>query len=286
MNKVAVITDSAASLPPALAKKWGIAVVALQVIVDKHSFREGEEITPTEVLGHLVAARDVKTSQPSVDAFANAYRRAADAGAGSVVAVLISGEISGTVNAARAAAHGAPIPVEVVDSRTVAMATGFAALAAGALAATGADIMAVAERAREVAATSYCVFTLDSLEYLKRGGRVSATTAAIGNALSLRPVLEIRDGALVVRERVRSTARARATMLATLDAKLDGYARPAAAIMVLGDEQYGTDAALAVERRHPELAMMVRTPVSAVLAAHAGPGALAAVVVDLPAGIN
>lgn len=286
MSNVAVIADSAASLPPALAKKWGIAVVPLQVIVDDHSFREGEQITPAEVLAHLLDKRAVSTSQPSVSAFVQAYRRAADQGASAIVAVLISGEMSGTVNAAIAAAHESPIPVEVVDSRSVAMGTGFAAMAAAATAARGAGLDEVAQRARTVAESALCVFTLDTLEYLKRGGRVSAATAAVGNALSLRPVVEIREGKLVVRDRVRTTARARTAMLDMVDAHVSTFTRPAAAVMVLGEEQFGSDAALLLESRHPDLAMLVRTPVSAVLAAHAGPGALAAVVVDLPPEVS
>ncbi|WP_061965275.1 DegV family protein [Demequina aurantiaca] len=282
MSNVAVITDSAASLPPALAKKWGIIVVPLQVIVDDVSFPEGEEITPTEVLTHLLDGRAVSTSQPSIAAFEAAYAQAAASGAQAAVVVLISGEMSGTVNAARAAAQGAAIPVRVVDTRTLAMAAGFAAVAAAARAAAGAGIDDVAQRAQDVAASSLCVFTLDSLEFLRRGGRVNAATAAIGNALSLRPVMAIRDGKVEVLERVRTTARARSAMLDMVDTHVGGLARPAAAIMVLGDEQFGSDAALLVENRHPELAMLVRTPVSAVLAVHTGPGTLAAVVVDLP----
>lgn len=286
MSNVVVIADSAASLPPALAKKWGIIVVPLQVIVDDQSFREGVDIAPAEVLEHLLASRAVSTSQPSVVAFQDAYRRAAESGASAIVAVLISGEMSGTVNAALLAAEGSSIPVEVVDTRSLAMATGFAAIAASAYAATGADADAVAQRARDVAASALCVFTLDSLEYLKRGGRVSAPTAALGAALSLRPIIEIRDGKLTVVDRVRTTARARQAMLDLVDTQLASYKRPAAAIMVLGEQMYGNDAALLVENQHPELAMLVRTPVSAALAVHAGPGALAAVVVDLPTNVG
>lgn len=281
-HSVAVVVDSAASLPPALAKKWGVRVVALKVIVDDHAYDEGEQISATDVLERLLSGSRVSTSQPSIAAFEAAYRRAEDAGATEVVAVLISGEISGTVNAARTAAAHVGIPVEVVDTRTLAMATGFAAVAAAALAAEGADSAHVAAMARRVAASALCVFTLDSLEYLKRGGRVSAAAAAIGNALSMRPVMAIRDGNVVVLDRVRTTARARSAMLERVDASISMMARPAVAMMALGEEQYGSDAALLVESRHPELSMLVRTPVSAVLSAHTGPGTLAAVVVDLP----
>ncbi|WP_152649826.1 DegV family protein [Demequina oxidasica] len=282
MSNVAVITDSAASLPPALAKKWGIIVVPLQVIVDDDVFPEGDAISPPEVLSHLLAGRLVSTSQPSVAAFTAAFERAAQTGAKAAVAVLISGEMSGTVNAARTAAQDSVIPVHVVDTHTLAMAAGFAAVAAAARAAKGADVDQVAQRARDVAASSLCVFTVDSLEFLKRGGRVGAASAAIGNALSLRPVMAIREGKVEVLERVRTTARARNAMLDMVDAHVGTLAHPAAAIMALGDEQFGSDAALLVESRHPELAMLVRTPVSAVLAVHTGPGTLAAVVVNLP----
>jgi len=281
-HSVAVIADSAASLPPALAKKWGVSIVALQVIVDDHAYDEGEQIAAKEVLDRLLAGSRVSTSQPSIAAFEAAYRRAEDAGATEVVAVAISGEMSGTANAARAAAAHVGIPVEVVDTHTLAMATGFAAVAAAALAAQGGDSAQVAAMARQVSGSALCVFTLDSLEYLKRGGRVSAAAAAIGNALSMRPVMAIRDGNVAVLERVRTTARARAAMLERVDASIATMSRPAVAMMALGEEQYGNDAALLVESRHPELCMLVRTPVSAVLSAHTGPGTLAAVVVDLP----
>jgi len=282
MSTVAIITDSAASLPPALAKKWGIIVVPLQVIVDGVSYREGEEITHAEVLRHLEAGRRVSTSQPSVAAFEAAYAQAAELGASAAVAVLISSGMSGTVSAARTAAAGASIPVEVVDTGTLAMATGYAAVAASAYAAQGADMRAMADRAIFVASSALCVFTVDSLVYLKRGGRVSSTTAAIGMALNMRPVMQIEDGKVAIIDRVRSTSRARATMLDHVNRRISQLSHPAAAIMALGEEQYGNVAALLVENRHPELSMLVRTPVSAVLAAHTGPGTLAAVVVDLP----
>jgi DegV family protein with EDD domain len=282
---VAVVTDSAASLPAALAHKWGIRVVPLQVIVDGVSYSEGAEITPEEVLEHLVVGRTVTTSQPSAATFEAAYAEAVAAGASAIVAVMISGKLSGTASVAQAAAHAVAVPVTVVDSGTVAMATGYAALGAAALAATGASDTEVAEEARRVAASSICMFTVDSLEYLRRGGRISPAVAAVGRVLGVRPVLEVVDGEVALVSRVRTTARARAALVARVDQAISERAHPALAVMALGDADYGDDAARVLETAHPQLAMTVRTPVSAVLSAHGGPGALAAVVVDLPEGV-
>ena len=283
---VAVVTDSAASLPPAIAAKWGIRVVPLQVIVDGEARDEGADISSDEVLAALTAGRDVGTSQPSVIAFERTFREAADAGATHVVAVLISSRMSGTANGARTAAANVDIPVTVVDTRTLAMATGFAAMAAAAVARDGGDVEAVAAEAARVAASSRCIFTVDTLDFLKRGGRVSPAIAAVGKVLGVRPVLELVDGEVALADRVRSTQRARAAVMARAEQALAGLERPASAVMVLGDAEYGDDAARELEVRHPELAMLVRTPVSAVLAVHTGPGTLAAVVADIPSHVR
>jgi DegV family protein with EDD domain len=283
---IAVVTDSAASLPPALAKEWGISVVPLQVIVDGVAEAEGERVGPRGVLDDLIAGKDISTSQPSPEAFLSAFQEAADAGAAAVVAVVISGKISGTVNAAQTAASAATIPVTVVDTLTIAMATGYAAIAAAAHARAGGSVDDVAATARHVAARSLCIFTVDTLEYLRRGGRVSPAVAAVGTVLSVRPVLGIVDGEVALLERVRTTARARDALLTRVEERIADLDRPGVAIMALGDEEFSDDAARMLEAKYSAVAMMVRTPVSAVLAVHTGPGALAAVVVELPAVVG
>jgi len=283
---VAVVTDSAASLPRGLAEQWGVRVVPLQVIVDGVSYAEGAEITPDEVLAALTSGRHVTTSQPSAAAFQDAYEHAAAAGAPAIVAVVLSGKLSGTASVAQAAAESSPVPVTVVDSETVAMAAGFAAIAAAALAATGADAAAVAAEAHKVASSSVCMFTVDSLDHLRRGGRLSPAAAAVGKVLGVRPVLELRDGEVVLLDRVRTTARARAALVECAEEAIAERLRPAIAVMALGDGDYAEEAARAIEAASSRVAMTVRTTVSAVLSAHAGPGALAVVVVDLPSRVS
>lgn len=282
-SPVAVVTDSAASLPPTMAQAWGISVVPLQVIVDGRAHDEDAATLSHGVLDDLLARQDVSTSQPSPEVFVRVFQAAAAGGAEHVVAVLISGAVSGTVNAAQAAASRVDVPVTVVDSRTLAMATGFAAVAAAAVAREGATAEAVAAEAARVAAGSLCVFTVDTLDYLLKGGRITPTVAAVGRVLSVRPVLGIVDGEVALLERVRTTPRARAAVLARVGERVATMDRAAVAVLALGDEPYGDDAAAELSSRHPDLVQMVRTPVSAVLAAHAGPGVLAGVVADLPA---
>ena len=284
--QVAVITDSAASLPVALAREWGLDVVPLQVIVGDETFHEGEHFGPAEVLEALVSGSKVSTSQPTIAAFEAAFARVAEAGASHIVAVLISSKLSGTVNCARVAAESAPIPVTVVDTLTLAMATGFAAMAASALAREGADPQEVAAEAARVAASSHTVFTVDTLEFLRRGGRMPAAMAAVGRMLSVRPVFEIVDGEVAVVQKVRTTERARQAVVTRAQELLEHMERPGVAVMTLGDAEAGTTATHVFEDSSEQVAMVVNTPVSAVLAVHTGPGTLSVVVADLPARVR
>ncbi|PKQ26430.1 MAG: DegV family protein [Actinobacteria bacterium HGW-Actinobacteria-4] len=284
-SPVAVVTDSAASLPPEVARAWGIRVVPLQVIVDDVPHAEDASLGPQAVVEDLLAGKAVSTSQPSPEAFVSAFEAAARAGATEVVAVLISGKMSGTVNAAQAAAAMVEIPVHVVDSNTLAMATGFAAIAAAAVARADGTAHEVAAEASRVAESSLCVFTVDTLEYLQKGGRISPAVAAIGKVLSVRPVLAIVDGEVDLVERVRTTVKARHALVSRVEAHVASLGSPAVAVMALGDAsqgEYGDDAARAILERCPHLSSPVRSAVSAVLAVHTGPGALAAVVADIP----
>ncbi|WP_062521182.1 DegV family protein [Demequina silvatica] len=280
---VAVIADSAASLPPHLAERWGIGVVPLQVVVDGDARAEGVEIGPAEVVDHLRAGTDVSTSQPTPAAFDQAIATAVAAGARRIVLLAMSGALSGTCEAARAAAGRAAVPVEVVDTRTVAMASGFAAIAAAQAAAAGAEAAEVAAVARAVSAGSRCVFTVESVEHLRRGGRVGPAVAAVGRVLGIRPVLEVRDGEVVLASRVRGLARARAALHAAVDDALARCARPAVAVMGVGAAEQAASVAAEIEARHPDVAPVTVAEVSAVLAVHVGPGTLAAVVADLAA---
>ena len=254
------------------------------------------------------------TSQPSPAAFARAYAHAVERGAREIVSVHLSGELSGTVSAAGLAALAAPVPVHVVDSRSVAMGLGLAAVAAAELVAGSpaggrrrpfpaagfvagpagpagparpacpADGAAAAERARQVAASTSIVFLVDSLEHLRRGGRMSATAAAMGTVLGLRPLLALRSGRIEVAEKVRTrrAARERLEALALEALALKNLAgREGAQVCVhhLGQPELALALADRIRAR-PGVGEVSVSEISAVLAAHAGPGLLAVVVAD------
>lgn len=280
-ERIVVVTDSAASLPADVAAEHGIVVIPLSVIVDGEVFDEGVSISSGQVLDALEGGAAVSTSQPATAAFTQAYRDAEAAGAESVVMIALSAHLSGTVASARAAAREVSIPVDVVDSGSVAMATGFAAMAAARAVRAGYARDRVVEIARQVAESAVCVFTVDTLEYLRRGGRISSAAATVGRMLSVKPVLEITDGQPHVTHKVRSTARARDAVLVRAEAAVDAAADPAVAVMTLGEPSFGDDAVRALRMHHHQLSALVTSTVSSVLAVHSGPGALAVVVADM-----
>ncbi|GEK19501.1 DegV family protein [Cellulomonas xylanilytica] len=309
---VAIVTDSTSSLPDGAAERWGIGVVPLDVVVDGVRHVEGVDLTPGELLAAVTAGAKVSTSQPPPAAFAAAYDRAAASGAREIVSIHLSGDLSGTVRAAQLAAEASPVPVHVVDSRAVAMALGFAVLDAarfsvgpapaepaaapvtGPLAAarawwrgrgqvepllpTGTE---VAARARAVAGSTRVWFLVDSLDHLRRGGRLSIPAAAIGIVLGLRPILTLHDGGIDVIEKVRTRRAARDRLVALAVAEV--AQRPLARVAVHHLGQPELAATIASELAAATGDHLAETSVcesSAVLAAHAGPGLLAIVVAD------
>lgn len=270
---VAVVTDSTASLPPAA----GVAVVPLTVLVDGVPHREGVEAGPADLVAALRSGARVTTSQPGPADFAAAYGRLAARGATQIVSVHLSADLSGTAASAEAAALDSPVPVTVVDSRTVAGALGRAALAAAAVAGTGADARVVAEAARTVAAGARVWFAVDTLEHLRAGGRLGPLTAALGTALGVRPVLGVNQGRLGVVEKVRTSRRARERVVDLALADAAGRVAPVVVVQHLGDP---TAAQEAVARLADGGVTAEVWQVSAVIGAHTGPGVLAVVVAD------
>jgi len=280
-NRIAVVTDSTASMPPEMAAAAGVTVVPLDVIIDGVAGREGIDIGPEELVAALERGAGVCTSQPSPEEFIDAYARAVAAGATGIVSVHLSSELSGTVASAELAAHSATVPVHVVDSRTVALGLGFAVRAAARAAAHGADALTVAELALRRSLDSRVVFTVATLEHLRRGGRLGATAAAAGTVLGLRPLLAVQDGRIAVTEKIRTTARARNRLESWAIEEVERRERVELAVHYLGDPDPARAVAERLSARFGTVVEeIVVAEVSAVLGAHAGPGLLAIVVAD------
>jgi DegV family protein with EDD domain len=212
-GRTVIVTDSTASLPEEVAAERGIVVVPLQVVIGATEYVEGADgATPERVAQALKDMCPVSTSRPAPAALLEVYEKAAADGAEAVVSIHLSAEMSGTHESALLAARDASIPVTVVDSRQVGVATGYAALSAADVLDAGGSSGQAADAARRRAAAATSLFYVDTLDYLRRGGRIGAAAALLGGALSVKPLLQIRDGRVANLERVRTSARALSRM--------------------------------------------------------------------------
>lgn len=274
-SSVAVVTDSTAYLPD--HRQEGVEVVPLHVVVDGKSLAEGVEIAPAEIAKALRQKRTVSTSRPSPRAFLDVYEALARRGASAVVSVHLSGELSGTLDAARLAVHDAPIPVTVVDSRSVGMGLGFAVLAAAEAARRGLTADEVAAIATDRAARGQHLFMVATLEYLRRGGRVNLASAVVGAALAIKPLLHMSGGAVVLLEKVRTAGRAQARLI-DIAVERAGSTSVDVAVHHLDSPDRAEQLARELRNRIPAMRYLVVSEVGAVVGAHIGPGALGVVI--------
>ncbi|WP_166349906.1 DegV family protein [Phytoactinopolyspora limicola] len=304
-SRVAVVTDSTAYLSASATAAAGVEIVPLHVVVDGVSHVEGVEIGPHEVAAALRGHQQVSTSRPSPQEFLDTYRRLAGDGVASIVSIHLSSTLSGTVDAARLAAAEAPVPVEVVDSRSLCMGLGFAVLAAAEVATGGGDSADVAAAAVARSASSSAFFYVDTLEYLRRGGRIGAASAMFGHALAIKPLLYVDAGEIKPLEKVRTGARALARLeelaMARAAELTGGAPGPVMGAGVASEDVPGAkvpavdaagvdvavhhlDNAVRADELAERLSMrlqglgeLVVSEVGAVIGAHVGPGLLAVV---------
>ena len=278
-----IVTDSTAYLPREVAERHGIEVVPLHVVVGGRDHVEGRDISAAQVAAALRDYTIVTTSRPTPQVFAETYRRLVDHGATAIVSIHLSSQMSGTVEAARLAAAEAPVPVEVVDSGTIGMAMGFAVVTAAESAAGGADLPAVLGAVHARLAPSGVLFYVDTLEHLRRGGRIGAASALLGSALAIKPILAVRGGRIVPVEKVRTSSRAVARIEAmVLEQVVKGG-------HVVDIAVHHLDAAARAEQMATELRTMVPgspkvvvVELGAVVGAHVGPGTVAIAVSPRP----
>jgi DegV family protein with EDD domain len=277
---VAVVTDSTAYLPAGVAEERDIRVVPLEVRLGDRVGREGVDIDAAELTAALAVRHlDVQTSRPTPAEFAACYREALDAGADGVVSVHLSRELSGTWEAARLAADEVGADrVRVVDSRAAGMGLGYAVLAAADAAEGGADGAAAEAAATDVAARCRMFFSVDTLDRLRRGGRIGTAAALVGTALAVKPLLHVAQGRIVPLEKVRTTARA-AQRLVELAVRAAGDGPVDLAVHHLAAAARADEVAARLRERLPGIARLLVSEVGAVIGAHVGPGLLGVVVV-------
>jgi DegV family protein with EDD domain len=235
----------------------------------------GEEIDSAAVAAALRGWTPVTTSRPAPATLLAGYEKLAADGATAFVSVHISAEMSGTYAAAQLAARDAPVPVRVVDSRSLGMGLGFATLAAAEAAEAGGDVETVAAAAESRAAGTRAYFYVDTLEHLRRGGRIGSAQALIGSALAVKPLLELRDGRIEPLERVRTSSRALARLEELTVAAAAGQVDVAVHHLACPERAEQLSERLAA--RLPDVRRRYVLEVGAVVGAHVGPGMVAAV---------
>ncbi|WP_329018648.1 DegV family protein [Streptomyces sp. NBC_00690] len=274
---VAIVTDSTAYLPQPAMARHGMVAVPLTVVLGDEALEEGTEISARSLALALQKRRSVTTSRPSPQVFAETYRARAEAGATGIVSLHLSAEFSGTYDAAVLAAKDAPVPVHVVDTGMVAMALGFCALAAAEAAEAGGSLDEVVAAAEKRAANTSAFFYVDTLDYLRRGGRIGAAQALFGSALAVKPLLQLVNGRIEMLEKVRTASKAIARLeeIAVAEA---GSATVDVAVHHLAAPERAAALADRLRERVPGLVDLHVSEVGAVIGAHTGPGLLGAVI--------
>jgi len=212
MISVRIVTDSTADIPAALASDLGIVVVPCQVYLDGEVYEDGVDLRPEAFYNRLAASSEMpRTSQPPVSRFLEIYQQLVDGDhIEKVISIHLAGKLSGTLNAAWAAAQMLPDPsrVEVIDSGQISMGLGWAAIEAARLAHSGVPAAQVSQSIRALLPRLRTVAMIDDLQSLYKGGRISLLTAALGAALQVKPLLSLQNGEISVWGKARTRSRA------------------------------------------------------------------------------
>jgi DegV family protein with EDD domain len=274
MKKVAVITDSSAYLPEEIIEALDLHVVPLTLHWQGETYRDGVDIRAEEFYERLAEADTLPTtSQTTVGEFERLFKNLLEEDF-AVIAILISSGISGTVESAQQAkAAFKDAPIAVVDSRLVSMALGFMVMTVARAAQAGATLAECQAIAEDVYPKIGVYFTVDTLKYLNKGGRINTAKRLLGSALNIKPIMEIRDGKIELVESVRSRKKAVQRLLELTEKGINGR-EPVriATFHAAADEDNQQLMVEAKTRFGPKETVM--TFVSPVIGAHTGPGTL------------
>jgi DegV family protein with EDD domain len=268
--RVRVITDSAADVPEEFTRRLGIDVVSLNIRFGDEEYVDRVDLTPAQFWAKCKASKSLpETSAPSVGAFQQAYERAHADGCDGVIVLTLSAQLSATNQSASLASQGVAdhIDVRVIDTKAVSMAEGLLAIDVAEAAVAGASLDQLVERANTLLTKVSVVAMLDTLDHLIKGGRVGGARALLGQVLSIKPILELKDG--VVAEAGRQRTRAKALVAIAEVARSHAPLRRLALVHGASSEVANLEALVADIQ--PEFDLIV-TDIGPVVGTHGGPG--------------
>lgn len=272
MPKVAIVTDSTAYIPKDLVEQYHITVAPQILVWGNETFRDGIDIQPEEFYNRLRKASTMPTtSQVSIASFQQIFRQLLDEGC-EVLAILISKLLSGTIDSAVQARDLLPgAPIEIVDSKTTAMAMGFQVLAAARAAQEGASLAECKALAEKASQHVGVIFAVDTLEFLHRGGRIGGGARFLGTALNIKPILEVRGGKVEAVERVRTRSKSLQRVVEMVGERIAGK-QPVRLATLHANAPDDARQILEMANQRFNPVESIFSEVSPVVGTHAGPG--------------
>lgn len=273
MVAIRVVTDSTADIPPQVASALGITVIPDEIIFGQQVYRDGIDITLERFEALLRSSRHFpKTAQPGLGVFLETYRRLGQDGAAGILSVHVGHRLSGMCSTAQAAAAelSSKVRVAVVDSRQLSVAQGWQAIAAARKAQRGASFEEIVALAQRLPALAYAAAMLDSLDHVRRGGRLGRLAAVMGAVLQVKPLISVMDGRPELLGKVRTQRKALDRLVEHVGLKAPFLAL---AVLHVGVPQLAADLADRLAAFHPRDRIMVKE-VGVAVATHLGPGAV------------
>ncbi len=273
-NRIAIVTDSSAYIPDEAMRGLNIHVIPLWLIWDGETFQDGIDIQPAEFYRRLKASKTLPTSsQPSAQEFKDFYQKVAKE-ADTIVSVLVSSKISGTIASAQAAVTELPyLNIHIVDTLSCAMGLGLIVLSAARAAAKGKSVEEVVSAAEQVRDKVHMLFMVDTLDYLFKGGRITGGKHLLGTAFNIKPILHFHEGQIKPLTQTRTKHKAIAQSLDIVQERLSGKKMIEAAVMDVNAPEEGNAFADMVKEKFGP-ATLHRSTVSPVVGTHVGPGTI------------
>jgi len=277
MSKVAIVTDSTAYIPDELRKQLNITVVPLLLIWGDEAFKDGVEMMPEEFYKRMESSKVIpSTSQATIPSMKKAFEELLEQGY-DVLGIFLSSKFSGTVQSAfqaREMITKGQDRIAIVDSLFTTMALGWPVLTAARAAEAGQNLVECQQLAEKARDHTGVMFVVETLEYLRRGGRIGGGQAMLGTILNVKPLLEMQDGKIEAVEKIRTKRKALNRMLDLVEGKISGHT-PVRVAAVHANAEAEALALLetARQRFHPVEALL--SPLSPVIGTHAGPGTVA-----------
>jgi DegV family protein with EDD domain len=274
---IKIVTDSTGYLPPEIIKEYDLAVVPLKVQLGQETYDEISGISNRDFYQRLATTDDFPTtSQPSVGEFKDAYQKILAQDSSTEILVLtISSKLSGTYSSAATAAEQMPeAKVTIFDSLSAAMGLGLMVIEAAKMVANDQSLAEIMARLEQMRQETVIVLVVDTLEYLKRGGRIGAATAFLGTLLNTKPILSVVEGEIQPLDRVRTKKKAIDRLFTQLEHDLSHRHQPIQAGVMHVAAKPEMEKLAEMVREHFNVTFFFTSELGPVIGAHVGPGAL------------